>query len=214
MPTNNAIRSGRFVVVDFETITPKGVPPEPIEIALAVYSFEKYPLGCPSWTSLMRPNAPFVVTPFDTAQTGITQHDVASAERSEEVLAKFDGLVAQSEASALVAQNARYELSIVRRFASVCPTLARTTFVDTVLLAKYLLPDLRSYNLDALREALGLPFQVNRHRALPDVMLTTRVFHELLQRFLASSASPSMTALVGVAGVRERPDPPMQTTLF
>ncbi len=168
-----------FVVLDFETVTPKGRPPEPIELAamritpgLVVDSnFDV------NW--LIRPPAGAPITTFDTAQTGIRWEDVEDAPSVAFVLTQFQSVLGDCN-PVLVAQNAKYEAAIIRRLSEYCSAVARMPFVDTIALAKYLIPRLDNYKLDSLARHLSITIPQHRHRALPDVELTLRIFLRLL----------------------------------
>lgn len=199
-----------FVVLDFETVTPKGRPPEPIELAAlrilpgltvdAEFRFDR----------LIKPPAGAPITPFDTAQTGITAQNVAGAPDASSVLQEFDWSL-RGMPCVLVAQNARYEASILQRFSADCPVAAASTMLDTVGLAKHLCPDLPNHKLDTLARHFSIPIPVQRHRALPDVELTV---HVLLALLLRPGAPKTLAELRRVAGINRPPQREMQASLF
>lgn len=169
----------QFVVLDFETVTPKGRPPEPIELAamrinpgLKIDSQFKF-------NHLIRPPEGAPITSFDTAQTGIRWSDVEDAPSASEVLSQFEHLFGSSPCI-LVAQNARYEASVILRYSVACPSVAKMVFIDTVMLGKYVIPSLTNYKLDTLADYLHIRIPAGRHRALPDVELTVQIFIKLL----------------------------------
>ena len=77
-----------FVVLDFETLTPKGRPPEPLELGAMRINpgFRIDPKFRISW--LIRPPDGVPITPFDTAQTGIRWEDVHAAPSAARSLAE------------------------------------------------------------------------------------------------------------------------------
>lgn len=170
-----------FVIIDFETTTPTGTRPEPIDVAAIMLR-----LGGTDWaedfrfSELMCPPAHAPVTPFDTAQTGITSAMVANADPAMVVLAKLDTLVNLDAPTMLVAHNASIEAGILHDYRTACPTLARTNLLDSIKLARKVWPELRSHRLDALLHHLQIPQPANRHRAMPDVEVTTEVFRAIL----------------------------------
>jgi DNA polymerase-3 subunit epsilon len=162
----------------------------------------------------MRPSQAYEVTAFDTSQTGIRAVDVARAEPDFDVLRRLDSIVGESPGCVLVAQNANYERNILKRFSLTCPVMAEAGFLDTVPLAKYVLPGLRSYSLDPVREELRIPSRPNRHRALPDVEITADVFQELLSRLQSEFNLNALRSLLEIAGLKTRVPPPEQSSLF
>src|SRR5258707_15877696 len=114
------VRDPTFVVVDFETVTPRGRPPEPLELA-AVRLLPGLVLDPAfQFSRLIRPPDDAPLTTFDTQQTGIGAHDIADAPDAATVLRQFDACLGQ-EHPLLVAHNARYEAAIFQRFAPYCP---------------------------------------------------------------------------------------------
>jgi DNA polymerase-3 subunit epsilon len=201
-----------FIVVDFEAVTHKGHSPEPIEIGamriqppgVVDLAFKVDELICPP------DNLP--LTPFFTAATGIAWADVQNKASAQEVLSKFDRLFIEHP-YILVAQNAHFEAAIFSRFADACPHIVQIPFIDTLALAKFLFPKLRSYRLDTLAAHFSLPIPVNRHRALADVELTCRIFLRLLDLWKSQHRDWSIHHLKRVAGISVNL-PPDQPTLF
>lgn len=61
-----------------------------------------------------------------------------------------------------------------------CPVLAAVPLLDTVRLARVLYLELPSHRLDDLVRYLRIEQPVRRHRAMPDVQVTARVFERLV----------------------------------
>ncbi|MFJ5850573.1 exonuclease domain-containing protein [Streptomyces sp. NPDC092903] len=57
---------------------------------------------------------------------------------------------------------------------------AATPLLDTLRLAKAVVPGLGSYGLDSLLGHYGIPRPAGRHRAMPDVEVTVQVLTRLL----------------------------------
>jgi DNA polymerase-3 subunit epsilon len=170
-----------FVVIDFEATTPTGARPEPIDVAAIMMRLDGIAwTETGRFTELMRPPAHAPVTPFDTAQTGITAVMVADAEPAATVLARLDTLITTGGPYLLVAHNAATEAGILHDYRTACPTLARTNLLDSVKLARSVWPALPSHRLDALLAHLDIPQPVNRHQAMPDVEVTIAVFARIL----------------------------------
>jgi DNA polymerase III subunit epsilon len=169
-----------FIVIDFEATTPTGSRPEPIDIAaiaLRVAGGELREVH--RFAALMRPPAHAPVTPLDTAQTGITPAMVADQPTAGQVLAQLDSRLTEPP-YLLVAHNAPTEAGILYDHRKQCPTLAAIDFLDTVRLARIVYPDLPSHRLDVLINHLRIPRPADRHRALPDVEITVKVFTRLI----------------------------------
>ena len=113
----------------------------------------------------------------------------------------------------LVAHNAPYDASFIVRYAEACPFVARLPFIDSVRLARHLLPDSRGHGLDALAIYFDLPLPIDRHRALPDVRLTCEVFLRLLSIWRAKYHDQRFFQLRQGAGIQTTP-PPRQESLF
>ncbi len=157
-----------FAVIDFEATTPVGARPEPIDVAAI-----QLRLNGGTWvqagrfSQLMRPPQHAPLTPFDTAQTGITPQMVAAAEPAAVVLAALDAAFASDQPCLLVAHHASTEAGMLHDYRDHCPNLAHTDLLDTVKLARVLYPQLPSHKLDTLLAHLGIPQPPGRHRALP-----------------------------------------------
>jgi DNA polymerase-3 subunit epsilon len=181
MPNNSSlpIVEATYLVVDFETLTPKGRPPEPIELGARRIGPSLEIDRRRSWSWLIKPPPGVPVTPFDTMQTGIKREDLESCPSAEVVFETFESVL-EMEESVLVAHNAQYELSIFSRFSGRAPTALRYPFIDTVALARGALPNIPKHNLDSLANYFDLRLPPGRHRALADVDLTAEIFIRLL----------------------------------
>lgn len=206
------IEDTSFIVIDFETVTPKGRPPEPIELAILSIEPSLRISSRMKRTWLIRPPDGAPITPFDTAQTGIRWEDVKDAPTVSSVLGELEGIVGDGE-YVFVAQNARYEAAIVRRFNEVCRHVAGVPFVDTISLAKQSVPGLDNFRLDTISLHLGLPRPAQRHRAMPDVELTAEVFLRLLKIGNHSGGISTIQQLLEIAGIEKR-ERPAQGSLF
>lgn len=210
-----AFQEMTFVVIDFETTTPTGYPAQPIEVAALA-------LRCPdgAWretgrsTSLIRPPAFAPVTPADTAQTGLTAEQLQTAPTPAEALGALDRRLTAGTPYLLVAQHAATEAGVIHHQAEHCPTLARTDFLDTIPLAKRLIPHLPNYKLDTLLAHFGIPQPPNRHRALDDVEVTAQVFLRLINAANADPYLADLAGLVKVAGRTAKHNLPVQSGLF
>lgn len=199
-----------FAVIDFEYTTPTGAAKEPIEVAVQTLRVEDGQLvRAARGEALMRPPAHAELTSSDTAQTGITPAMLADRPAAAEVLAGLDRRFTAGP-YVLVAHHAPAEASILTAYREHCPNLARLEFLDTVRLARNLYPDLPGHGLDELLHHLRIPTPTDRHRAMPDVQLTT----DLFIRMITDSAWTGLTELRAYAGYKPAGARPEQTVLF
>ncbi|MDX3224496.1 3'-5' exonuclease [Streptomyces sp. ME19-01-6] len=213
---DDAFRAVRFWVIDFEGTTPRGHRPEPIEVAaLAVQhrpGVGPLPTGF-TFCSFIQPPGHAPLTPMDTAQTGIRPQDLADASPAPLVLAELESQVPEGPVL-LVAHHAPVEAGFLYAYRDACPRLARTSLIDTVLLARTVHPTLDSYRLDALISHLKLPRPARRHRAMDDVEITARVFRQLLGNAARCGLLTSLADLTRIAGRCPKASAPHQPGLF
>ncbi|MGH3922922.1 MAG: 3'-5' exonuclease [Pseudonocardiaceae bacterium] len=179
----------RFLVIDFEALTPAGRAPEPVEVAAIM-------LECAAsgelakttrFESLMRPPAEVPVTWRDQA-SGITPAMLADAPPASEVMAALDRLLPapdNREASwpyRLVAHSAGTERTLIFGQREHCPVLAATPLLDSVRLARAALRGLSRHGLSELARYLQIPIPTGWHRAMADVELTVVVLIRLLEQ--------------------------------
>ncbi|MFI1189418.1 PolC-type DNA polymerase III [Streptomyces californicus] len=196
-----------LVVIDFEGLTPAGRPAEPIEVAaLALHTREGRLVEVGRFEALMRPPADVPVTTRDVQLKGITQRMLDSAAPAAEVMARLDARLT-APPYRLVAHHASTEAGIIARQAAHCPVLASTPLLDTLRLAKSVLPGLRSYGLDSLLAHYGIPTPAGRHRAMPDVELTSEVLSRLLADGVATARWSTLLEL-DIAGGLQPARPP------
>ncbi len=122
------------------------------------------------------------IDPFVVRLTGITNSMVAGAPPVSEVLPAFEEFV---EGSVLVGHNVQFDCSFV---AAARGGPLPNPVLDTLRLARTLVPGLKRYRLRSLASHFGVR-QMPNHRALSDASATAEVFAKLLE-------------LLGSAGVR------------
>lgn len=206
----NALRDVTLVVIDFEYTTPTGAAPGPIEVAVQALRARDGKLErTAGWESLMRPPEHAPLTTFDSAQTGITPAMLAVQPSAGEVLAALDRRFTAGP-YVLIAHHAPAEAKILSAYREHCPHLARIDLIDTVRLARNLYPELPKHGLDDLLRHLAIPTPPNRHRAMPDVQLTT----ELFIRMATDSDWADLRQLRGLAGYAAEAAQPEQVSLF
>jgi DNA polymerase-3 subunit alpha (Gram-positive type) len=131
------------------------------------------------FSSFVNPNVPI---PFEIEElTGISDQMVLDAPRIEQVLPKF---LAFCEGAVLVAHNAGFDMSFIGKNCERLQLPCAYTVIDTVALARILLPQLNRYKLDKVAKALKIVLQ-HHHRAVDDAGCTAEIFIkfvELLQQ--------------------------------
>lgn len=110
--------------------------------------------------------------------TGINDEMVADALPVEEVLPKFLDFIGES---VLVAHNAHFDSGFIREKAKAMGIDTDFTVVDTVALARIMLPGLKNHKLDVVAKELNVSLE-NHHRAVDDALACAGIFKELTNR--------------------------------
>ncbi|MBS5065329.1 MAG: PolC-type DNA polymerase III [Hungatella hathewayi] len=127
------------------------------------------------FSSFVNPDVPI---PFRIEQlTGINDNMVLTAPKIDKVLPEF---LAFCEGASLVAHNASFDVSFIARNAELLGLEFEPTVLDTVTLARLLLPQLNRYKLDTVAKALGVSL-ANHHRAVDDAGATAEIFVNFLK---------------------------------
>ncbi len=108
--------------------------------------------------------------------TGITDQMVLEAPKIEEILPEFLQFCA---GCVMVAHNADFDNSFIAAQADRQGLTWEKTVVDTVSVARILLPDLNNYKLDTIAKALEVSLE-NHHRAVDDAQATAEIYQKLL----------------------------------
>ncbi|MYT25562.1 3'-5' exonuclease [Streptomyces sp. SID7760] len=196
-----------LLVIDFEGLTPAGRPAEPVEVAvLALRPVDGRLAEVGRFEELMRPPADVRVTARDVQLKGITQQMVSSAALAAEVMARLEARLT-APPYRLVAHHASTEAGIIARQAEYCPVLAATPLLDTLRLAKAVVPGLGSYGLDSLLGYYGIAKPAGRHRAMPDVEVTAQVLARLLEEGCASGRWRTLLELDAAASLQPKRPP-------
>lgn len=212
MDTDKFVRNTEFLVIDFETITPKGRPPEPIELGmLRIVENEIDRKAAVDF--LIKPTQGLHLTKFDTEQTGIKESDLIGKPSAIEVIKRIDRTCEKKD-YVFIAQNAKYEANILSHYIEQCPAIAKTPIIDTILLAKHVFPKLQNYKLDTLANELQIQIPRDRHRALPDCVLTAKVFLRLLEMQNQRGKLKNLDELLEVAEIQTSYNKPKQLTFF
>ncbi len=163
---------GTYVVFDLETTGFSPIKDKIIEIgAVKVENgqiTEKY-------STFVNPRVPI---PFQITQlTSITDQMVMDAPDIETILPEFLEFVGDA---VLVAHNAGFDVGFIEqncRYQDIVPDF---TSVDTVGLARVLLPTLSKFKLNVVAKALNVS-QEHHHRAVDDARVTAEIFVKFIK---------------------------------
>lgn len=98
--------------------------------------------------------------------TGITDDMLRGAPKLEDALHAF---LAFAGGRPLAAHNAEFDISFIRAGCKKCGIPFEPTYLDSLIFAQNLLPELGKYKLDIVADHLQLP-QFNHHRASDDAV--------------------------------------------
>ncbi len=161
---------GDFVVFDLETTGFSPLQDKIIEIgAVKIKNGEIVA----HYSTFVNPGVPI---PYRIEQlTGINDGMVAEAPPVEEVLPEF---LEFCKGCMLVAHNAEFDISFIRENCDRQGSTFAFTSLDTVGIARFLLPSLNRFKLDTVAKALGVSLE-NHHRAVDDAACTAQIFQKL-----------------------------------
>ena len=80
----------------------------------------------------------------------------------------------------MVAHNADFDMSFIKKNCQRLDIPCKPTIVDTVALARVLLPNLNRFKLDTVAKALGVSLE-NHHRAVDDAGCTAEIFVKFIE---------------------------------
>lgn len=113
--------------------------------------------------------------------TNISEDMVRNAEPIEIILPKFIDFIGNST---LVAHNAKFDMSFIRRDVKKIMNIDYDpSVIDTLQMARDLLPDLKSFGLGPLTKKLGVALE-SHHRAVDDSQATANMFIIFLEKYL------------------------------
>ncbi|TCT15061.1 DNA polymerase-3 subunit alpha (Gram-positive type) [Natranaerovirga pectinivora] len=128
------------------------------------------------YSSFVNPEQP--IPPEIEKLTGISDFMVQDAPKIEEVLPGFIDFIGDS---VVVAHNADFDMSFINYFASELNYNLDVTVLDTVMMARMLLPKLNRYKLNTIAKELNIKLD-NHHRAVDDAKATAEIFLNFLVR--------------------------------
>ena len=161
-----------YVVFDLETTGFSPIKDRIIEIGAVKV---EHGVITDKFSTFVNPKVPI---PFQITQlTSITDQMVMGAPDIETVLPQFLEFIGDA---ALVAHNASFDVSFIEqncRYQDIQPDF---TSVDTVSMARILLPTLSKYKLNVVANALHISLE-NHHRAVDDAGATAEIFVKFVE---------------------------------
>ena len=189
-----------YIVFDIETTGFSAIKDKIIEIgAVKVQNGEI----TDTFSTFVNPKRPI---PFEITQlTSITDEMVLDAPDIETVLPQFLEFVGDG---VLVAHNAGFDVGFIEqncRYQDMEPDFVS---VDTVALARVLLPTLSKYKLNIVAKALGISLE-NHHRAVDDAGATAEIFVKFVEmlkdRNITTLKEMNRFGDMNVNAIRKRP---------
>ena len=163
---------GTYVVFDIETTGFSAVTDRIIEIGAVKVEDGKITDKFSTFVNPKRP-IPFRITEL----TGITDEMVIGSLDIETILPQFIEFIGDA---VLVAHNASFDVGFIEQNCKRQKIEADFTYVDTVALARVLLPALNRFKLDTVAKALNISLE-NHHRAVDDAGCTAEIFVKFVQ---------------------------------
>jgi len=127
------------------------------------------------YSTFVNPDVPI---PFEIEKlTGIRDDMVVDAPMIDRILPEF---LAFCSGCVLVAHNASFDMSFIMENARRMSIPTDFTYVDTVAIARVLLPGQAKHTLDAVAKTLGVSLE-NHHRAVDDAEATAHIFVKFIK---------------------------------
>lgn len=164
--------SDTYVVFDIETTGFSSVEDRIIEIGAVKVEHGQI---TDTYSTFVNPQRPI---PFEiTNLTSITDEMVMHAPTIEEILPEFLTFIGDA---VLVAHNAGFDVGFLEQNCKRQGLPSDMTYLDTVALARVLLPTLAKYKLNIVAKALGISLE-NHHRAVDDAAATAEIFVKFIE---------------------------------
>ncbi len=174
-----------YVVFDIETTGFSNVENQIIEIGAVKVEQGQI---TDYYSAFVNPGVPI---PFAiTNLTGITDEMVLDAPKIDVILPEFLSFVGDA---ALVAHNANFDMGFIEQNCKKLGIKGDYTYLDTLALARVLLPALAKHKLNNVAKALEISLE-NHHRAVDDAKATAEIF----VKFVAMLKERKITTLAEV----------------
>lgn len=162
-----------FVVFDIETTGFGPVKDEIIEIGAVKITDGKI---VDKYSTFINPIIPI---PYEIQQlTGINDDMVMTSPTIDVILPQF---LEFCDGCTLVAHNAGFDVGFINKKAENLGISIDFTVIDTVSLARILLPELKRFKLNIVAKALNISLE-NHHRAVDDAQATAEIFVKFVER--------------------------------
>ncbi len=162
-----------FVVFDIETT---GLSPLSCKITEIGAVLVRKDEVLAVFNTFVAPEVP--IPPEITKLTGIDDEMVKGAPKTEEALSQFLDFIGNRM---LVAHNASFDISFIRKAAADCGLPFSNAYLDTVSMSRFVNPDLKKHKLDTIAEYFGLG-DFNHHRASDDAEMCARIFYRMVDK--------------------------------
>lgn len=163
---------GDFVCFDIETTGTNRKEDGITEIAA---SLVRDGVIIDNFHTFVNPGQP--ISPFITELTGITNGMVADAPSQENAVKMFLEFTARR---IVVAHNAAFDTGFIQKICDINGIEYDLTSIDTLSMARILLPHLERHRLNTVAEALKLP-KFKHHSAVDDAKILALMFIKLLK---------------------------------
>ena len=160
-----------FVAFDIETTGLDQSTERMTEIGAVVFRGGRV---AEQFQTFVNPGKP--IPPEITELTGITDRDVFDAPDEAQALRAFVDFVGGRP---VAAHNADFDTGFMAECAERCGIEFDPVIIDTLPLARCLLPDLKRYKLDIVSNRLGLP-EFRHHRASDDAAVVARMMEKFI----------------------------------
>ena len=178
-PEHYSLEKGSYVVFDIETTGFSSEKDHIIEIGAVRYD-KGHETG--RFSEFINPRVPI---PFRiTKLTGITDEMVEKADPVDVVLPKF---LEFCRGCVLVGHNVGFDIGFIRANAGNLNIPCHFSTIDTVGMARVMLPGHNRYTLDEVAKMLGVSLE-NHHRAVDDAGATADIFIRLIPKFVEKGA--------------------------
>jgi len=171
--TQLLLHEAEYVVLDVETTGLRPGPDRVIEIAGLRLRGGQIVDSFQTLVNPLRRLPPFIVQ-----LTGITNEMIAKAPPAEQILPTFLDFI---EGATIVGHNVNFDIGFLAYETQLLGQTFPIDGLDTIALARRLLPGLRRFKLDMVAQYLNIPAS-NRHRAMGDTKVTAAVFLKILDR--------------------------------
>lgn len=147
-----------------------------------------------SFSTFVNPKRPIPQKIIDL--TGITDRMVADAPQEEQAVKAFLEFCGNAP---VVAHNASFDTGFISASAKRTGLIFQNPIVDTLEIARALLPELKRHKLNLIAEHLGIE-NANHHRAVNDAEVTTKIWLNFVDRLKSQGVKKLADVNASLAG--------------